>query len=122
MLSHISPRSTGHIPLSAPVEGSYLNVIAGNGTVAIAGEGKTADPDNGNVYVRAEKVDDLCVFAKAFQMVPVIFIRWDQNTTWYWAEPSDIPVTESDNYRVNPTVSIEEWRTLDVLASGLEGG
>lgn len=65
-------------------------------------------------------MDDLYLFARAFNMAAILLMRWDRDTTWYWAEPSDVPVTESGNYRVNPTVSVEKWRTLDRLRPVME--
>lgn len=112
-------------PMKSPASGSATDrelpdLIAGTGTARIAAEVKTANPDNGNIYIDAEKIDDLYLFARAFDMAAVVFVRWDNDTTWYWAEPSDIPVTDTGNYRVDPTSCTEDWRVLGDLRSVME--
>jgi len=107
----------GWYPMKAPASGSATDrelpdVVAGNQQAQIAAEVKTADPSHGNIYVAPEKADDLYVFAKAFNMVALFLVRWDHDMTWYWAEPSDVPVTPSGRYRLDPAVCHRDWWTL----------
>lgn len=105
--------------MRAPASGSRTDrelpdFIAGNGHIVVAGEVKTSRPDN-RIYVQPKKVSDLKYFAKMFQAVPLVFVRWDQDTTWYWEHIDEIPRTPSSRLSITSDKR-DSWKTLEDLA------
>jgi len=61
-----------------------------------------AGSPSGNIYVEKEEVTALCTFADAFDATPLIGVRWDGDTTWYLHDPAELPITSSENVRLDP--------------------
>ena len=62
---------------------------------------KSGSP-SGNIYVEKEEVTALCTFAAAFDATPLVGVRWDKDTTWYLDDPTELPITRSENVRLDP--------------------
>ena len=100
---------------SAPgVELPDLHV--GNGATEWAIEAKRHSPDK-NRYLSPEEVEALLSYSTFFQNAkPRVAARWDYDTTWYIADPRDLPESPTGKRRLDPDAREEDpWTTLDDL-------
>lgn len=70
-----------------------------------------------NRYLEPEEVEALLGFSAMFRNAePRVAARWDRDTTWYFADPRDLPDTDAGARRLDPDAMDEDpWTTLDDL-------
>lgn len=88
------------------------DLFVGNGARQFAFEAKRHSPDS-IYYLDAEEVEKLLRFSEFYPLAePRVAVRWDRDTEWYFADPRDLPETESGNRQLHP-----EDRDADVYAT-----
>lgn len=112
----------GFAVMRAPASGAATkrelpDVLAGNGDVFLAIEGKASGKDK--IYIDGEEVDDLCYFAEKFGADPRIGVRFDRRD-WYFFHPDECYTTSGGNYRVKEEVALEEGADLDEVTGHSE--
>lgn len=70
-----------------------------------------------NRYLDEAEVESLLRYADLFRRSePRVAARWDQDTTWYFADPRDLPETDGGARRLDPDArDADPWTTLDAL-------
>ena len=70
-----------------------------------------------NEYLEPEEVESLLVYSSLFRNAkPRVAARWDRDTTWYFADPRELPETDAGARRLDPDAMDEDpWTTLDDL-------
>lgn len=70
-----------------------------------------------NRYLDEEEVEALLRYSDLFRRAePRVGVRWDNDTTWYLADPLDLPETDSGARRVDPDARDADYYTpLDEL-------
>ena len=63
------------------------------------------------VYVPGHEA--LSRFANAFGAQPKVYVRWDQDTTWYHDSVENIPRTDSGSLRIKPEWA---WSNFDEMS------
>lgn len=94
-----------------------LHVADGEDELAI--EAKRKD-GNSNEYLTEEEVEALQSYSGLFvNSKAKVAIRWDEDMTWYFADPEDLPETPSGNRRLDPDArDADYYTTLDDLLEG----
>lgn len=101
---------------SAPIDLPDLHVA--NGVYEWAIEVKR-HKGHRNEYLTEEEVDALLRYCETFPNArPRAAVRWDRDTTWYLADPRDLPETDSGNRVLDPDArDADYYSTLDALLS-----
>lgn len=96
------------------------DLFVGNGARQFAFEVKRHSPDR-IYYLDAEEVEKLLRFSELFPLAePRAAVRWDNDTEWYFADPLDLPETDSGNRQIHPDARDEEiYETLDEVCPEL---
>lgn len=99
---------------SAPIPLPDLHVS--NGVYEWAVEAKRHNTEK-NRYLTEEEVEALLRYSEFFQRAkPRVAARWDYDTTWYVADPRDLPETPTGKRRLDPDAMDEDpWTPLDEL-------
>ena len=103
---------------SAPLD-DLPDLHAADGSAEYAFEVKRKDTSKVR-YLTAEELEALYGYTRLFTNAkPRVAVRWDNDTTWYIADPVDLPETDSGNKRLDPDARDEDYYTTldDLLAS-----
>ncbi len=111
----------GFAVMRAPASGSSTerelpDVLFGNGRSFYACEAKSSS--GRPIYIDEEEIDALTFFAEKFGAIPIIGVRFDYDTNWYYFHPSEVYRTDDGNYRVKQETAVEEGASTDVLWDG----
>lgn len=99
---------------TAPIDLPDLHVADGGYEWAV--EVKRHNTEK-NRYLEPEEVEGLLRYSSLFRnSEPKVAARWDYDTTWYFADPRDLPETDTGRRRLDPDAMDEDpWTTLDDL-------
>lgn len=110
-------REMGFVTLTIPgktgTEFDFDDRIFGNGWFEqlFAAECKFRSRDR--FYIQSEQLEALSEFARMFHPScrPIVCVRWNYDTTWYARHVDELPLTDSGNASIAPSVT-DEWSTL----------
>ena len=109
---------SGFAVMRAPASGSATDrdlpdVLAGDGEWFYAFEAKSSNGDP--IYIDAEEIESLKFFAENFGAIPLLAVRFDGDTQWYFRHPDETYRTDGGNYRLKHEVVREHGLTLTNL-------